>query len=99
MALIYKNQAYIEALARRVTGVTANPPRRTDMEVTLFADPGSGQKRKSDELIYYNNKNGDAAGVNKKITDAKFTFDAANGGNEPRADQAEHIFDRNGNFV
>jgi hypothetical protein len=98
MPLIYKNQARLEALARKVTGIPG-PSRFSDLETPLFSQPGQG-KRKSDEVTYYQNKNADGAAVNRKLSDAGNTYWEANGAaNQVRADQAEHVFYQNGTFV
>ena len=92
MALKYQHQAKIETLAQKVTG-TATPLRYSDMAASLFSDPGSLQKRKSDELIYYRGQNADNEGVNTKMTDAGFKFwSGRDGGAETRVDQAERDF-------
>lgn len=98
MALVYKNQARLEALARKVTGIPGIT-RFSDLETPLFSQPGQA-KRKSDEIAYYQNKNTDAPTVNRKMSDAGNTFWEANGAaGAVRADQAEHDFYANGNFT
>lgn len=96
MALNYQHQAKIETLAKKVTG-TATPLRYSDMATSLFSDPGSAQKRKSDELVYYQGQNGDGATVNRKMADAGFKFwSGRDGGTETRVDQAERDFNEGG---
>lgn len=88
----YPNQSKLETLAKKVTGTPA-PLRYSDMASSLFSDPGSGQKRKSDELVYYQSQNADAPTVNRKQSDAGFKFwSGRDGGTETRADQAERDF-------
>lgn len=92
MALKYPHQSQLETLAKKVTGTPA-PLRYSDMAASLFSDPGSAQKRKSDELAYYRGQNGDAATVNTKLGDAGMKFwSARDGGTETRRDQAERDF-------
>lgn len=97
-SLIYKNQFRLERLAAKVTGVSGVAPRFSDLETPLFSQPGQS-KRKSDEIAYYENKNGDGATINRKMSDAGSTFWEANGGAASRADEAEHVFYKNGSFI
>jgi|GEM_PF-4944702 len=89
MALFYKNQGIIERLSVK-TGVASY--RLSEQRRILYGGRGS----KVDELTYLRGQNTDAAGVNKKSSDAWTKFAPANGAAGKRADQIYHDFTKNG---
>lgn len=91
MAIYYKNQSQLEALARK-SGNTSS--RLSEQRRLVYG--GRGQKY--DELVYLNGQNADAATVNRKDADAWVKFASANGGTTNRADQEEREFYKQGNY-
>lgn len=85
MGLQYKNQSKLEKMSAK-TGFASY--RISDQGNALFGGRGTD----FDELVYLKGKNGDAAGVNSKRSDAWTKFGTGNGATGSRADQIERDF-------
>ncbi len=94
MPIFYRNQNKIEALKKKL-GAAYSTARLSDLMGALYG----GRGNKADETNYLQNQNGDAAGVNRKDSDAWVTFANQHGVTAiNRADQAEREFYLEGTY-